>query len=58
MTQTDERSLNQLKRDTEQTRAGLTDTVEQLRTQVSETASDIRTAYPRMRAASFACSRL
>jgi ElaB/YqjD/DUF883 family membrane-anchored ribosome-binding protein len=42
MTQTDERSLNQLKRDTEQTRAGLTDTVEQLRTQVSETASDIR----------------
>ncbi len=42
MTQTDERSLNQLKRDTEQTRAGLTDTVEQLRAQVSETASDIR----------------
>jgi ElaB/YqjD/DUF883 family membrane-anchored ribosome-binding protein len=42
MTQTEERSLNQLKRETEQTRAGLTDTVEQLRTQVSETASDIR----------------
>jgi ElaB/YqjD/DUF883 family membrane-anchored ribosome-binding protein len=42
MAKTDERSLNQLKRDTEQTRAGLTDTVEQLRAQVSETASDIR----------------
>jgi ElaB/YqjD/DUF883 family membrane-anchored ribosome-binding protein len=35
-------SLGELKRETEQTRAGLTDTVEQLRTSVSETASDIR----------------
>jgi hypothetical protein len=36
------RSLQQIKRETEQTRAGLTDTVEQLRTSVAETASDIR----------------
>jgi hypothetical protein len=36
------RSLEQIKRETEQTRAGLTDTVEQLRTSVAETASDIR----------------
>jgi uncharacterized phage infection (PIP) family protein YhgE len=40
--QTDTRSLQQIKRETEQTRAGLTDTVEQLRTSVAETASDIR----------------
>src|SRR6202158_5672476 len=42
MSQTDARSLQQIKRETEQTRAGLTDTVEQLRTSVAETASDIR----------------
>src|ERR1700738_2391963 len=42
MSQTDTRSLQQIKRETEQTRAGLTDTVEQLRTNVAETASDIR----------------
>jgi len=35
-------SLGELKRETEQTRAGLSQTVEQLRTSVSETASDIR----------------
>jgi hypothetical protein len=39
---TDTRSLQQIKRETEQTRAGLTDTVEQLKTSVTETASDIR----------------
>jgi hypothetical protein len=39
---TDTRSLQQIKRETEQTRAGLTDTVEQLRSSVAETASDIR----------------
>jgi hypothetical protein len=39
---TDTRSLQQIKRETEQTRAGLTDTVEQLRTSVADTASDIR----------------
>lgn len=42
MPQTDTRSLQQIKRETEQTRAGLTDIVEQLRTSVAETASDIR----------------
>lgn len=42
MHQTDTRSLQQIKRETEQTRAGLTDTVEQLKTGVAETASDIR----------------
>jgi hypothetical protein len=42
MAQTDTRSLQQIKRETEQTRAGLTDTVEQLRVSVAETASDIR----------------
>jgi hypothetical protein len=42
MPQTDMRSLQQIKRETEQTRAGLTDTVEQLKTSVAETASDIR----------------
>jgi hypothetical protein len=39
---TDTRSLQQIKRETEQTRAGLTDTVEQLRSTVADTASDIR----------------
>src|SRR5258706_14103825 len=39
---TDTRSLQQIKRETEQTRAGLTDTVEQLKTSVVESASDIR----------------
>jgi hypothetical protein len=39
---TDPRSLQQIKRETEQTRAGLTDTVEQLRSSVADTASDIR----------------
>jgi hypothetical protein len=42
MSPADPRSLHQIKRETEQTRAGLTDTVEQLRTSVAETASDIR----------------
>jgi hypothetical protein len=42
MPHTDTRSLQQIKRETEQTRAGLTDTVEQLKTSVAETASDIR----------------
>lgn len=42
MAQTDIRSLQQIKRETEQTRASLTDTVDQLKTTVSETASDIR----------------
>ena len=42
MPQTDTRSLQQIKRETEQTRAGLTDTVEQLKTSVADTASDIR----------------
>lgn len=37
-----DRSLQQIKRETEQTRAGLTDTVEQLRATVADTASDIR----------------
>lgn len=35
-------SLGELKRETEQTRAGLTQTVEQLRTSVAETADEIR----------------
>lgn len=39
---TDTRSLQQIKRETEQTRAGLTDTVEQLRSSVADTAADIR----------------
>jgi len=39
---TDTRSLQQIKRETEQTRAGLTDTVEQLRATVADTTSDIR----------------
>jgi hypothetical protein len=42
MADADTRSLQQIKRDTEQTRAGLTTTVEQLETSVAETASDIR----------------
>jgi hypothetical protein len=42
MTQTVNPSLRELKRETEETRAGLTQTVEQLRTSVSETASDLR----------------
>jgi hypothetical protein len=42
MPHTDSRPLQLIKRETEQTRAGLTDTVEQLRTSVAETASDIR----------------
>ena len=42
MSQTDTRSLQQIKRETEQTRAGLTNTVEQLRTSVADTAADIR----------------
>lgn len=42
MAQADFRSLDQIKRETEQTRAGLTETVDQLRTRVAETVSDIR----------------
>jgi hypothetical protein len=42
MTQTANPSLRELKRETEQTRAGLTQTVEQLRISVSETAGDLR----------------
>src|SRR4030081_2889604 len=42
MSQADTRSLQQIKRETEQTRAGLTDTVEQLKTSVAGTANDIR----------------
>ena len=42
MPQPDTRSLQQIKRETEQTRAGLTDTVEQLKTSVADTASEIR----------------
>jgi ElaB/YqjD/DUF883 family membrane-anchored ribosome-binding protein len=42
MEQSDTRSLQQLKRETEQTRTNLMDTVEQLRATVSESASDIR----------------
>jgi hypothetical protein len=42
MTQTDTRSLQEIRRDTERTRAGLTNTVEELKTSVTETANDIR----------------
>src|SRR3954466_3577105 len=42
MAQTDNRSLQEIRRETEQTRAGLTNTVEELRTSVTETAQDIR----------------
>lgn len=42
MADADTRSLQQIKRETEQARAGLTNTVEQLKSSVAETASDIR----------------
>lgn len=42
MADADTRSLQQIKRETEQTRAGLTNTVEQLKSCIAETASDIR----------------
>src|ERR1700710_814838 len=42
MPDADTRALHQIKRETEQTRAGLTNTVRQLKTSVAETASDIR----------------
>jgi hypothetical protein len=42
MADADTRSLQQIKRETEQTRAGLTNTVEQLKSSVPETASDLR----------------
>jgi hypothetical protein len=42
MQQTANPSLQELRRETEQTRAGLTGTVEQLKTSVSDTASDLR----------------
>lgn len=42
MAETDTRSLQQIKRETEQTRAGLTHTVEELKASVADTASDIR----------------
>jgi hypothetical protein len=42
MAQNDTRSLQQIKQETEQTRAGLTATVDELRTSVTETANDIR----------------
>jgi hypothetical protein len=42
MQQTVNPSLQELRRETEQTRAGLTQTVEQLKTTVSETANDLR----------------
>jgi hypothetical protein len=42
MADADTRSLQQIKRETEETRAGLTNTVEQLKASVAETASDIR----------------
>jgi hypothetical protein len=42
MTQIANPSLRELKRETEDTRAGLTQTVEQLRSSVTETASDLR----------------
>jgi hypothetical protein len=42
MQQTANPSLRELERETEQTRVGLTQTVEQLKTSVSETASDLR----------------
>src|SRR4051794_34920863 len=42
MAHTQNRSLQDIKRETEQTRAGLTSTVEELRTSVAETAHDIR----------------
>ena len=42
MADADSRSLQQIKRETEQTRAGLTNTVEQLKSSVAETVSDVR----------------
>jgi hypothetical protein len=42
MADADTRSLQQIKRETEQARAGLSNTVEQLKSSVAETASDIR----------------
>jgi hypothetical protein len=42
MTQIANPSLRELKRETEETRAGLTQTVEQLRSSVAKTASDLR----------------
>jgi hypothetical protein len=42
MQQASDRSLRELQREAEQTRAGLTLTVEQLKTSVSDTASEIR----------------
>ena len=42
MQQASDRSLRELQRETEQTRAGLTQTVEQLKTSVTDTASEIR----------------
>src|SRR4051794_37321964 len=42
MEQSETRSLHQIKRETELTRANLTDTVEQLRATVSDTVSDVR----------------
>jgi len=42
MAQTDNRSVQELKREAELTRAGLTQTVEQLRSSMTETAHDIR----------------
>jgi ElaB/YqjD/DUF883 family membrane-anchored ribosome-binding protein len=42
MAEGETRSLHQIKRETEATRAGLTNTVEQLRSTVTDTAADIR----------------
>ena len=42
MADADTRSLQQIKRETEQTRAGLTNTVEQLKSSVAETVSEVR----------------
>ena len=42
MADADIRTLQQIRRETEQTRAGLTNTVEQLKTSVADTAKDIR----------------
>jgi hypothetical protein len=44
MAHTGTRSLHEIKRQTEQTRAGLTDTVD--RSSVTETANDIRARQP------------
>ena len=42
MADADTRSLQQIKSETEQTRAGLTNTVEQLKSSVAETVSEVR----------------